>query len=180
MCDYFFVDLAQEQPPSVAYPHIVSCDGPCRLIKRWRNCIPSKFGIIKKKDDEDDASTRRENKKRSWQEEPTTPLLNDVPRPAQCDVCGQRLGIRGQGEEVIEWNMVRHLERAGFKTKLRQKQATACGDVALFDTKYWFIVCKEHYDLHQEQKKMWTRGEYPSHGWQDPARGPYNDIRIRV
>ena len=136
-------------------------------------------GASKKNNDEDDASIRRENKKRSWQEEPAIPLLNDVPRPAQCDVCGRRLGIRGQGEEVIEWNMVRHLERAGFKTKLRHKQATACGDVALFDTKYWFIVCKEDYNLHQEQK-MWTRGEYPSHGFQDPARGPLNDIRIRL
>ena len=137
-------------------------------------------GAAKKTDDdEDDVSMRRENKKRSWQEEATIPLLNDVPRPAQCDVCGQRLGIRGQGEEVIEWSMVRHLERAGFKTKLRHKEATAAGDVSVFDTKYWFIVCKEHYALHQKQKQMWKRREYPSAGFQDPARGPNNDIRLR-
>ena len=103
-----------------------------------------------------------------------TPLLNDVPRPVRCAVCKKELGAKGEGEETIEALMISHLHRAGFKTKLHLHPAAGRTSFCIAEPKYYHIVCREHGELHQQQKKMWSQKKYPKHGHQDPMRGPGN------
>ena len=83
-----------------------------------------------------------------------TPLLNDVPRPVRCAVCKKELGAKGEGEETIEALMISHLHRAGFKTKLHLHPAAGRTSFCIAEPKYYHIVCREHGELHQQQKNV--------------------------
>ena len=91
-----------------------------------------------------------------------TPLLNDVPRPVRCAVCKKELGAKGEGEEIIEALMISHLHRAGFKTRLHNQAAAGRTSFYIAEPKYYHIVCREHGELHQQQKKCGRKRSTPN------------------
>ena len=139
----------------------------------------------KQSDDPQTSGSKRQNEQgplpskvpkfiRSSAADHVTPFLNDVPRPTRCAVCDKLVGFLGEKEEVIDVDMAKHLERAGFKTGLRSRQPVGCAEPRICGKEFFHIVCTEHFGLHQQQKKLWSQKKYPKNGHQDPARGPFN------
>ena len=98
----------------------------------------------------------------------STPLLNDVPRPTTCAVCKKWLGF--EREELIQWGMAEVLEKDGFKTGVEKMHCDAGGDPFIVGhQEAYFIVCRFHYDIHQQQIQQWRHWKTPKRGFPDPA-----------